>query len=291
MLHRILPAAVITPLLLFLARPARAQSATFAGGVVRDTLGHGISGVQVTLPDRNRRDTTDERGEFKFTGLAPGRAIVNVRRVGFQAMADTVMLVNGADVEREYVMDVQAFALDSMRVLANTQPKNSIKMAEFEEHRKSGVGHFIMETELRKNDSRKLEDVITSVTPGLRVYRPDPAARPTGEYLASLRASCNGPAFSCGGSGTACPVTLYVDGLLYYNPASTRAATATPASASARSGFSSGIVGAQDFPDMSRFSVRDYSAVEFYAGGASAPEKYNATTNACGVLLLWTRDR
>jgi hypothetical protein len=81
---------------------------------------------------------------------------------------------------------------------------------------------------------------------------------------------------------------------MFYNPAPYRTSTSTPTSASAKTGFSAGGVPSQedlDFPDMSRFSVKDYAGVEYYAGGASLPEKYNSTSNACGVLLLWTRDR
>jgi hypothetical protein len=44
-------------------------------------------------------------------------------------------------------------------------------------------------------------------------------------------------------------------------------------------------------PDLSRYNTRDYAAVEYYAGGASIPIRYNATSSGCGVLLLWTRER
>ena len=34
-----------------------------------------------------------------------------------------------------------------------------------------------------------------------------------------------------------------------------------------------------------------YAGVEYYPGGASTPLQFNATDAACGVLVLWTRER
>jgi hypothetical protein len=98
-------------------------------------------------------------------------------------------------------------------------------------------------------------------------YRPDPKNRPTLEYLSSGRGQCAGPAFSCSGASS-CPVTLYVNGVLYY-----AASMGT------------------DVPDMARFPTNEIEAVEFYAGGAQVPQQYNATASACGVLVLWMRER
>ena len=39
-----------------------------------------------------------------------------------------------------------------------------------------------------------------------------------------------------------------------------------------------------------RSAVGDYEAVEYYSGPATVPAQYGANA-ACGVLLLWTRQR
>src|SRR6185312_6859294 len=113
-----------------------AQSATFAGAVVRDTLEHGISGAHITLIGAGRSDTSDAKGEFKFTNLPAGKIAVMIRRVGFQPMVDSVDLVEGKTVEREYVMDAAPVQLDSMRVTA--APHLTATMSEFESHMKTG---------------------------------------------------------------------------------------------------------------------------------------------------------
>ncbi|MEO6877545.1 MAG: carboxypeptidase regulatory-like domain-containing protein, partial [Gemmatimonadaceae bacterium] len=245
------------------------QSATLAGAVVRDTLSHGLPGALVAIPQLNRSDTSDATGEFKLIGLPSGRYVATIRRLGFLAMVDTIELINGTSVEREYVMDPTPAFLDSVRVSVAREPERlSARMSEFEAHRKLGYGRYVTEAELRKNDNRKLNDVLSARIPGLVTFRSSPRTQPSAEWLSSGRGACAGPAFSCGG-GAPCPVTLYYNGVLAY---------------------ASGLPG-QDVPDMARYPTYDLEAVEYYSGGASLPEQYNATSSGCGVLVLWARER
>jgi hypothetical protein len=100
-------------------------------------------------------------------------------------------------------------------------------------------------------------------------------------YFASRRAasSSSGPIFQQRKVSTdprdmqvnGCWVSVYVDGALIYNGANAPAGTPPP--------------------DANALETANYAAVEYYAGGASVPAEYNRTGNACGVLLLWTRER
>ena len=44
-------------------------------------------------------------------------------------------------------------------------------------------------------------------------------------------------------------------------------------------------------PDLAQMPANEYAGVEYYTSGATAPPLYNGTKSACGVLLLWTRER
>jgi hypothetical protein len=245
---------------------AAAQTATFAGAVVRDTLEHGLPDATITFSGVNRTATTDAKGEFKITGLPAGRHAIMIRHIGFSSMVDTVNLVDGTNPEREYVMDPAPTFLDSVRVNATKiAPRLSATMSQFEDHRKTGFGHFVTADVLRKNDTRKLNDVLTSMVPGLTTYRPYPQTAPTLEYLSSGRGACAGPVFYCP-AVAACPVNLYVNGVVYYN-------------------------GNGDIPDIARFPTDEIEAVEYYAGASQVPQQYNASGNGCGVLVLWMRER
>ena len=257
-----------TTLLMLPLLQAAGQSAILSGAVVRDTLSHGLPGATVIIPDFNRMATSDATGEFKITGLPAGRHAVLIRHIGFNSLIDTVNFVDGQDADREYVLDPTPPTLDSVRINATKEaPRLSAKMSQFEEHRTLGFGHFVTEAELRKNDMRKLNDVLTARMPSLRTYRPDPKGAPTVEYLSSGHGQCAGFAMTCS-PNQPCPVTLYVNGVLYY-------------AASMK----------MDVPDIARFPTAEIEAVEYYVGAAQVPEQYNASQSGCGVLVLWMRER
>ncbi len=124
---------------------------------------------------------------------------------------------------------------------------------------------------MRKNNERRLIDVIAGQVPGVTVFSASGAGSIRGEYLSSGRKCGAGAAFlTCRTGAEKCPVTMYLDGVLV---------------------FDSSHDDPRQMPDLSRYNTRDYAAVEFYAGGASTPIKFNATSSGCGVLLLWTRER
>jgi len=260
-------APIVTALLLLPFFHAAAQTAILSGAVVRDTLSNGLPDATVTIPDLNRTTTSDAKGEFKITGLPAGRHAVLVRHIGYGSLVDTVTFADGQDADREYVLDPTPTILDSVRVSATKDaPHLTAQLSQFEDHRKLGFGHFVTQDELRQNDTRKLNDVLTSRMPSLRTYRPDPKHYPTVEYLSSGQGVCAGGAMSCA-PNQPCPVTLYVNGVLYY-------------SANMR----------MDVPDIARFPTADIEAVEYYVGAAQVPEQYNATQSGCGVLVLWMRE-
>jgi len=254
------------------ASAAAAQNAMISGTVMRDSAGHPLAAAEVVLPDLNRRVTANWAGEFKISQLPAGRYAIVVRHVGFAPLADTVELADGARIDREFVLIEAPTKLDEVQVKAPAKKYISPALQEFEERRKQGFGHFIDEETMRKNNERRLIDVVQAYMPGLTTFSVKTAGSIMKEYISSGRKCGAGPAFlSCAKGPSACPVTMYLDGVLIYD--------------AVRDG-----VGDQ-MPDLSRYNSRDYAAAEYYAGGASLPIRYNATSSGCGVLLLWTRER
>jgi hypothetical protein len=256
--------------LLSIADLGAAQTAVLTGTVVRDSAGHALAGAQVTLPELRLATTANYAGEFRFARLPAGRHVVLIRHVGFAPRYDTLEIAVGARLDREFILSPQAVQLDEVRVVEAERKYISPALREFEERRKQGFGHFITEEQLRKNDNSTLVNVIIGHVPGVRAMRIE--KRLGTEYLSSSRKCGSGPTFlTCRGSATSCPVTLYVDGVQVYGGTTNSDASS--------------------IPDLNQFHPRDYAAVEFYAGGASIPARFNKTDSGCGVLLLWSRER
>jgi hypothetical protein len=249
---------------------AMAQTAMLTGTVLRDSAGHQLAAAEVLLPGLNRRVTANWAGEFKMGQLPAGRHAILIRHVGFAPLSDTIEVADGAKVDREFVLLEQPVPLEQVNVRAPERKYISPGLRDFEERRKQGFGYFVDEETMRKNNERKLIDVIAGYVPGIKVFAGVNGSM-MGQYVSSGRKCGNGPAFlSCRSGTEKCPVTMYLDGVLMYDSSHNDAA---------------------EMPDLARYNTRDYAAIEYYAGGAATPVKYNATSSGCGVLLLWTRER
>ena len=267
---------VLVPLLVAASLPA--QTASFAGSVVRDSASHPAVGVEIWLPALSRLTTTNARGGFRFDSLPEGTYAVTVRRIGFSPVHDTVSLRADRIAQRAYELVQTAQLLDSLRILASSDVL-SPTMRAFEQRRASGMGKYIGERELRKHDSEKLTDILLASVPGLR-------AIPEGgsSFLASsrgltisggtdlLRSRSRNPLGEAPGARV-CWVSIFLDGVPIFDP------SAAANDLSIRP------------PDLTHFDARQFQAVEFYASTATVPAQYRIASSNCGTLLLWSRER
>lgn len=237
------------------------QRGVISGEVVADSTAQGIAGATVTLLDAKRTVLTNLQGEFRFPAMSSGRHVLEVRRVGYAPLRDSVLLPDSAGLALTVGLDRLPPVLDSVLVRA-TPPATYLR--DFEDRRKAGFGRFIDSVELRKHaDNRPLAFYLASHFPGLRVTPKKGIGEPT--YLSGNRSQCSGKAFSCSGLN-ACPISLYVDGVPVFIP-----------------GLTPGP------PDLDDYQATDYAAVEWYPGGATVPEQFNVTGSKCGVMLLWRK--
>jgi hypothetical protein len=108
---------------------------------------------------------------------------------------------------------------------------------------------------LRKNDHKKLTDLVRRL-PGVRIK-----CGVTGPRRGECWANSGRQATRLAILGGECDVDVYIDDVV-----------------------------STDY-DLEKIEVNRLGGVEFYAGGASLPTKYNRTGSSCGVLLIWTRER
>jgi hypothetical protein len=196
-----------------------------------------------------------------------GRHAIVIRFVGFAPLLDTVEVKAGASEAREFILVPIPRELDSVRVVSEAPKYRSPGLRDFEARRKAGFGYFIGEEVLRRPENTRMSSVLSRI-PGLNLvpFRSSSYAQ-SGRSAGSRYVVPADP--SIRGSPRGCWVSLYIDGVQIYSAKN----------------------GAVPAPDFARIEVSDFAGIEFYHGGASIPQQYNATDSGCGVLLLWTRER
>jgi len=222
-----------------------------------------LSGASVGIADLRLAATTGADGEFRIAHVTPGRYVVHVRHVGSQQLTDTIDFLPRMRRTRTFLLR-QGIVLDTVRT-SDKASALSPALRGFEERSRTGQGRYIADTLLRKNDDRRLAEVLTCFLPGLRIQKEG-----SRDVVVSTRDNRSGKYAILGSGPTSrCYATIYLDGVMIYDK-STAGDTQPP-------------------PDLNQFSVNQLGAVEFYAGQSTLPPQFKSSE--CGTLLLWTREK
>ena len=224
-------------------------------GVYDEDSGEPISGVEVKDVLSGLSMATTASGTVSLVFLPDGGSLVRLRKIGYE-LQTLMIVISPADTAPVTLTLRRAIQLPAVTVSA-TAPRYLSSRLNDAEHRllSHAGGHFIDEKTMRRWDHATLTDAIISNMPGLHQ-----TVGPHGEsYMLSSRNMC-ALALSC--THADCYVSVYVDGVRY--------SSATPV-------------------DFERLEAQDYAIAEYYAGGASTPVQFGGS--ACGVLLLWSRER
>jgi len=112
------------------AAPARAQNGSSIAGIVVDAAsGLALSGASVRVVDTSYRTTTDARGAFHFSHIAPGTYRLSVEATGYQPALSTPVIVSPRGTAR-MALAVQR-AAGSLHVIAvtSTKPSSSLQQS------------------------------------------------------------------------------------------------------------------------------------------------------------------
>lgn len=146
---------------------------------------------------------------------------------------------------------VRAVVLPDLRVRVEPEVRRG-KLRGFDRRRRRHpAGRFIGRREIEERDPRRLTDLLVGV-PGLRMDRPAAGRR---SVRAGRRARPPGR--------PSCRVRYFVDGV--------------------------------HLPEASRFALdelapEDVAGIEIYRGPSEVPTRFSRRRDACGVIVVWTRD-
>ena len=249
--------------------------ATFTGVVVSDSTRQPVVGAEVALPDLGKSVLTDEHGAFRLGGIPAGEHTVMVRRIGYGAADTKVAFADHGTVERRVVLG-RAVTLEPVVVSEKALDRY---MPGFEDHRRTGLGHFLTRDDIAKYDGMRLATVLQQM-PGLGIVgerghdwlaskRTPPPVCPQRGYVDCMHSHGfylpdTGEARE--GVAIACYAQVYVDGVLQ-----------------------NGVREPTEPFDLISIPPERVQAVEFYDGPSQTPLKYARMGSSCGVLVIWTR--
>jgi hypothetical protein len=213
--------------------------------------------VEVSLPQLKKSTRTDATGAFRITDIAPGEHAVIARFPGFEPLTAAVTFARGQVLEADLVMTPVIAKLDTVEVKDKLV---DIRLVDFEERRKLGVGRFLDTQFFEKNKDRQTAIILTGSIPGIHTL-----GNTDEKFIVSSRPTSN---------PKKCYVQVVVNGNVMYN----------------------GYQGQPEF-DINSIQAGDILGVEYYTV-AEVPARYNATGGsdpqkvagpACGTLVVWTK--
>lgn len=243
-----------------------AQSATFKGRALTDSLERPIPGVVVAIDQLKLQATTDSLGNFEIKGVTPGGYTVTAKKIGFGPLGTRLRFTSGETLDADLLLTpTTAQTLPDVKV--ETKAPTRGKLIEFDERRQAGQGgHFLTQADIERHAFSNFENVLRTL-PGISFAKD--LRRSSAAYAVAGRMSLPGGALARGGGGPPppCYAAVVLDGTYVYG------------------------AGDDSEPkfDLNSINPQTIAGVEYYVGAATIPVKYNATRSTCGLLVIWTK--
>jgi hypothetical protein len=240
--------------------------ATLSGVVVTDSTSVPIANAEDAIADLAKVTLTDARGAFKLTGIPAGAYTLTARHIGYGPLEARITIAAAEAVERRLLLS-RVVMLDSVIVRAEA---TDLRMRDFEDNRKLGLGHFLMRDQIEKLSGISMGALMSQFN-GTDIVHDKYSS-----YLASSRwkSRCNPLDGDClereklytlGPRGWSCFALVYLDNVLMNR--------GRPA----------------EMFDLRTVHQSQIEAIEYYEGSVTTPSKYNSPGSQCGVLVIHTR--
>jgi hypothetical protein len=253
------------------ASAARARPVHWLTIEARDSLDNSLlAGAEVFDSTSAQATVLDSTGRARFRMTPGSTSSLVIRRIGYGMKLVSVEVP--ADVTSDFTVVVpmpQIVRLSTVMVRDSLRRYMSGRLNAFLERlQNSPTGYFVGDSALRLAEGRRLGDVLRTHAPGVILAEGSHGAT----YL------FQSPRCAAGG-----PPQVYLDGI--------------PLSAPQQQQSKDRPIGKRDqlaaIPsfDLTQFQISDLAGVEYYPDNESAPIEFAHTSQRCGALLLWTRER
>ena len=246
-----------------LASGSRAQS-VFLGSVVADANpSPPLAGAEITIPALNLAGRTDSLGRFLIKGLPSGVFRINIRRVGYNAIAINGRFSGRDTLAADFALTPVAVSLDTVSVEGTARVHG--KFLEFEDRRAHGGGAFLTREDLEHEKDRQLGEIVAKLA-GVRVNRyGGESAVATSRWTGGT--GRGGDAMDRGkGAPRGCYSQVYVDNVRVFG-----------------SDLGEALFNINSIPPST------IQGIEYYPNRAETPIQYASYRAECGTMLIWTR--
>ena len=240
-----------------------AQSVLLGSVIVDSDASPTLAGAEITIPALNLSARTDSLGRFLFKGIPKGVFRINVRRVGYNAIAINGRFSGTDTLDADFALTPAAVSLDTVNVQGRTRQYG--RFLEFEDRRAHGGGAFLTRADFEKEKDRQLGEIVARL-PGVRINR-------YGAESAVASSRTGGGAGRGGdamdrrkGAPRACYSQVYVDNVRVF----------------------SSDVGEALF-NINSIPPSTIQGIEYYASRDETPIQYASPRAECGTMLIWTR--
>jgi TonB-linked SusC/RagA family outer membrane protein len=156
--------AASTGLLLAMSAPGLLAQATgtIRGRVVSEG-GRPLDAAQVWIPGTNRVSRTDDKGDYRLTGVPAGTVQLRAQQLGFTSITRPITVGEGETVTADFTLREAALSLDAMVVTGTAA-----------ETRKKEVGNataMISARDIQAAPVNNTQDIITARAPGVTVLQ------------------------------------------------------------------------------------------------------------------------
>ena len=144
----------------------RAPAGTSLVGLVKDSAGTPLVGVEVWVRGTDFYTHTNEAGGFRLATVPTGTVKVSLRRLGFeQATVDLELRAGRTD---SLVISLTAVAASLPGVLIEDESRSARLLAGFWDRRSKGFGHFFTRDEIAARHPQDFTDIVRT-TPGVSI--------------------------------------------------------------------------------------------------------------------------
>ncbi|HEU0052677.1 MAG TPA: carboxypeptidase regulatory-like domain-containing protein [Longimicrobium sp.] len=249
--------AALGAALVLLPSAARAQDgAVLEVRVLDAATRQPLPGAQVVLTGW-RRAAADRAGVVRLTGVPRGTQTVEAVMLGYASRAVIVDVPVSGTVAR--TLELSARPIELAGVSAQARPvRRSPRLEAFYRRSRTGVGVYFTRQQIETLNPASLTDIFRNV-PGLVMVHTPIGDKPrvigvTPELLSDVTHD-NGD----------CPILYFIDGVPY-EPSHR------------------GIIALD-------LSPAEVEGIEIYKRGSAVPVQYKRANDACGVILIWKRER